>query len=169
MKNTILISLGLLLVLCVGCGYRFEGGGLVNKTLRQVAVSPFENRSSETGAGASFTNALVREIIGKTNTQVVDIKVASAVFHGRIKSISFDVVSRNDAQSTNERRVSAIVDLKLVDASGQTLWAVKDFSTTETYQVNSDNVTDERNKRLAVEKIAERVAEKLVSKTQLNF
>ncbi len=169
MKNLKWIVFVCILVFFCACGYRFEGGGFVNQNIKRVAVKPLENKSSEIGAGVTFTNALVREILEKTNTQVVDESKATAIFQGKIKAITFDALSRTTSENVNERRVHAIVSLKLVDKDGTVLWSVKDFATQEEYAVEPDNIADERNKRQAVNKIADRMAEKLVSKTQIDF
>lgn len=158
-----------LIVFLAACGYQFEGGGFINQNLKRVAVKPLENESSETGAGVVFTNALIREILTKTQTRVVDESTADAVFMGKIKAITFDTLSRTTAETVKEKRVQAIVSLKLVDKNGKVLWSVKDFVTDEEYAVNANQITDESNKRLAVNKIADRVAEKIVSKTQIDF
>ncbi|MCD4722665.1 MAG: hypothetical protein K8S13_22830, partial [Desulfobacula sp.] len=66
-------------------------------------------------------------------------------------------------------RVWASVDLKLIDKDGEVIWSVKDFSSHEEYTVSEDKITDESNKREAVDKIATRSAEKLISKMLVNF
>ncbi len=167
-KLKVILSLGIIF-LTAACGYQFEGGGYVNQNLTHVAVKTLENKSSETGAGVVFSNALIREIIEKTDTQVVDETKADAIFQGRIEAITFHTLSRSSTESVVERRVTAVVDLKLADKEGNILWSVKDFSTHEDYTVDADEITDESNKREAVEKIADRSAEKLISKTRVDF
>jgi hypothetical protein len=154
----------------VSCGYQFEGGGLIKDTVTQVAVDAFENKSSETGAGMAFTNALIQEIIQKTDTRVVDETRATAVFTGTVKAITFTTLSRSSSESVIERRVSAIVDLKLVNkADKEVIWSIKDFTSYEDYPVSSNQITDDGNKRDAVNKIAARSAEKLLGKIMVNF
>lgn len=168
-KSIQLMSYICVIVFFAACGYQFEGGGWVNQNLKRVAVKPLENASAETGAGVAFTNAIIREILTKTQTRVVDESVADAVFEGKIKSITFATLSRTTAETVNERRVQAVVSLKLVDKNGKVLWSVTDFMTDEDYAVNSNQIMDESNKRLAVNKIADRIAEKIISKTQIDF
>lgn len=141
----------------------------MNKTLVRVAVNPLDNRSSETTAGTIFTNALVQEILGKTDTQVVDESRAEAVFIGTIQSITFHTLSRSTVESVLERTVAAVVDLKLVDADGNKLWSVQNYAVHEAYTVNANTIADESNKREALEKIAQRSAEKLISQTRVDF
>jgi len=158
-----------LLSLVASCGYQFEGGGYIKDDVMRVSVTVLDNRSSETGAGISFTNALIREIIQKTDTKVVDESHATAVLEGVIKAITFATLSRSTTESVIERRVSAVVDLRLIDTDGQVIWSVKDFSSHEEYSISEDTITDENNKREAVDKIAVRNAEKLISKMLTNF
>jgi len=54
------------IVFFASCGYRFEGGGYIKNDVTRIAVKVLDNKSSETGAGIAFTNALIREIIQKT-------------------------------------------------------------------------------------------------------
>lgn len=157
------------LLLAASCGYRFEGGGYIQNDIVEVAVNVFENKSSETGAGIVFTNALVREILTKTNTKIGDDPSVTAVLKGRINTITFSILSRSSTESVTERRVTASVDVWLVDQEGEEVWRVDDFNVDETYTVSADKVTDEFNKQSAVEQISTRMAEKLVSRLLTNF
>jgi outer membrane lipopolysaccharide assembly protein LptE/RlpB len=159
----------LVLLSLVSCGYQFEGGGYIHDDVSRVAVRVFENKSTETGAGIRFTNALIREIIQKTDTKIVDESTATAILEGSITAVTFSELSRSTTESVVERRVSATVDLRLINAEGDVIWSVKDFSTNDDYTVSQDKLTDETNKREAVDKIALRSAEKLITKMLTNF
>ena len=164
MKNLKLILFVLLFVL-TSCGYKFEGGGYLNSDVTQVAVEMMDNKSSATGAGVVFTNSLIKEILEKTDTKIVDDTTkAVAVLKGRINSITFATISRSTTESVVDRRISANVDMQLVDQDGQIVWSVKSFISHEEYKVSKDKITDDSNKRDAVVKIAERNAEKSVSR-----
>lgn len=160
-----------LMVAAAGCGYHLAGGGYLNGTVTRVSVSVFENKSSETRAGISFTNELIQEITQKTDTQVVD--GAARVVSGTVKAITFSTLSRSSSTSVTERKVTAVVDVKLTGPEGDILWSVKDFSATESYTVSDSEsegtVEDEASKREAVDTIAQRVAERLVSRMTSNF
>ena len=168
MKNLKLIIFVLLLVL-TSCGYQFVGGGYLNSDVTRVAMGPMDNESSETGAGVVFTNAIIKEIMEKTDTKLVDDVKAVAVLKGRINAITFATLSRSTTEAVVERRVSANVDMQLVDKDEQIIWSVKNFISHEDYKVSEDKVTDESNKRDALDKIALRTAEKLVSRMMHNF
>lgn len=160
---------GLLAVLAAGCGYHLEGGGYINEDVTRVSVTVFENKSSETRAGMSFTNQLIQEIQAKTDTTVVDSDPATRKITGTINAITFSTLSRSSSETVVERQVRALIDVQLIGLDGEILWSVKNFSSTESYSVDEDTVNDDANKREAVEKIALRSAERLVSQMTSNF
>ncbi|MDA3917012.1 MAG: LPS assembly lipoprotein LptE [Deltaproteobacteria bacterium] len=169
MQNLKLILSVLLLVL-TSCGYKLAGGGYLNSDVTHVAVEMMEDKSQATGAGVIFTNALIKEISEKTDTKIVDDTTkAIAILKGRINSITFATLSRSTTESVVERRISASVDMQLVDQGGQIIWSVKNFVSKEEYKVSDDKNTDDSNKIDAVVKISIRNAEKLVTRMVNRF
>lgn len=166
----IVITFNLLFIILLGsCGYQFESGGYLKQNITQISVTMFKNKTSESNADQVFTNELVREIVEKSNTRVVDKQKGVALIKGTINSISFETLSRSSSESVLERRVSANIDVTLLDKDGKVLSIVKGFVTEDEYAVSEDQITDESNKQEAVENIARRSAEKLVSKFLVNF
>lgn len=159
----------LFLIIGPGCGYRLAGGGFINNDVTRVSVAIFENNSTESRAGISFTNELIREITAKTDTIVVDAANATRKISGTVQSITFSTLSRDSSEDVTERQVSVKVNVVLTGAGGKILWSVKNFSANESYEVSSDAVDDDANKREAVDLIAERVAERLVSQMTNDF
>ncbi|NWH04775.1 hypothetical protein HXW94_07210 [Desulfobacter latus] len=157
------------LIICSGCGYRLAGGGFIHNDVTRVSVAIFENKSTESRAGISFTNELIREITAKTDTIVVDADNATRKISGTVQSITFSTLSRSSSEDVTERQVNARVDVVLTGTGGKVLWSVKNFSASESYDVSSNTVNDEANKREAVDLIAERVAERLVSQITNDF
>ena len=159
----------MMLGLMAGCGYHLEGGGYINEDVTRVSVAVFENKSSETRAGMSFTNQLIQEIQAKTDTVVVDSNQAIRKITGTVNAITFSALSRITSETVVERRVTALVDVQLTGPDGEILWSVKNLSSRESYTVDPDKVDDEAKKREAVEKIALRSAERVVSQMTSNF
>ena len=166
MKQIIILALALMLSVA-GCGYKLAGGGYLNTDITRVAVDVFENNSSEVSAGMRFTNELIREIQARTETMVTDGAVRKIV--GSIQAITYSTLSRTSTETVTERQVTAVVDVKIVDADGKIVWSVKDFTATESYETSASVVDDESNKRRAVEAISTRMAERLVSRMTSNF
>ena len=172
--NFLTLQYALAVILAAGllfsaCGYQLEGGGYLNDSYARVMVEVFENRSAEDDADLIFTSALIQEIVEKTDTQVVDEQLADARLKGVIRSVSFTTVSRSTAESVVERRATATLDLKMIDPDGEVIWSVSGFTTDDEYEVSDDQLEDESNKRDALEDIAERAAEKIVSRMLTNF
>ena len=151
------------------CGYQLEGGGYINKDVTRVAVKVLVNNTSETGADVIFTNALIREILQKTDTKVVDEATATAVIEGTIKSVTFAALSRTTVESVIERGISATMDIQMVNKDGEVIWSAVNLSSTESYTTSRDIAADEGNKGTALEKIATRSAERIVSRMLSNF
>ncbi|MFO7751143.1 MAG: LPS assembly lipoprotein LptE [Desulfobacteraceae bacterium] len=159
---------GLLIFLCA-CGYRFSGGGGLPGSASRVYVAMFDNRSAETGAEAVFTNALVSELLRRSGAEVVEKNRARAFISGDIRSITIGALTRTGDDEVLERRVTAVVDLKMVDGQGETLFDVTGFSGDEEFAVSGSNLSDRAFSRGAVEKVARRIAEDLVSRMTDDF
>jgi outer membrane lipopolysaccharide assembly protein LptE/RlpB len=164
--------LSILIFICLllsSCGYHFEGGGYVGDDIRTMVVNVLENKSAESGAEVTFTNALIREILRVTDTRVVRENESDHLLSGALETIRFQTLSRITTESVIERRVTATISLQIRDGNGDVVWSVKDFTVDEDYTVSADNVTDENNKSKALEEIAEKAAERLVSQMLSNF
>ncbi len=170
MKKIILVLMAAGLFSVVNsCGYRFSKSGDIPNGITKLSVNVFENKSSESGAENFFTTALINELVHTTNAEIVDKKIADAFIKARIESITFGTLTRKTDESVSELRVSAVVDLKMFDKSGKVIWSVHNFSDYEDYAVSNSNISDEAARRGAVEKIAARIAEKIVSRMRDNF
>lgn len=157
------------ILLFAGCGYRLEGGGYLHQGVTRVGVAVFENNSSQTRAGIHFTNELIREIQEETDTQVVDPADAPRRIKGIVKAITFSTLSRSSTETVVERRIRAVVDVQLLDTDKDILWSVNNFSSTESFLVDADNINDEANISEAIEIIAQRIAERIVSQMMAGF
>ncbi len=168
MKSLIFFLAGGLVMLSA-CGYRLEGGGPVHPGVTRVGVEMFANETSYTYAGIDFTNELIREIQNRTDTTVVSPADAAYLIKGKITSITFSTVSRSSTERVTERRINARMDLELLSPDKKVIWSVNNFSAYESFTVGSDNINDEANIRNALEIIAQRMAERLVSQMSANF
>jgi outer membrane lipopolysaccharide assembly protein LptE/RlpB len=170
LKTNIKRLVVLLCCLSVGaCGYRFSGGGDLPNGIRKISVIVLENRTGETGFENVVTNDLIYEFTRSGKASITDKNVADAVLSGVIQSMREDTVSRQTEQTSLERRVTISVDLRLVDADGEVLWAVKGLSANETYDVESDKLATELRKEIALAKLSKRFAEKVYSSMTDDF
>jgi len=170
MKKFLIILVSLFILSIVGsCGYKFSGGGLLPGKTKLVAVNMFENKTFESGVENIFASALSLELMGKSDSEVVNLEDADAYFKGVVKSVSITTLTRTSTDAVIERRVSAVIDLQLIDKQGNVLWSVKDFKGDEEYQVTTENLTDMASRTTGLRKIAERIAQKVVSRMLDDF
>jgi len=169
MKKILLITTVLVLFFVASCGYKFSGGGLLPEKTKLVAIEMFVNNTAETGAENIFANALGIELTQMSDSQVVKLKDADAYFKGVVKYISISALTKNSVDSVIERKVYAVIDLQLVDKDGKILWFAKDLKGREEFQVTNVNLDDMSSRTKAVEKIAERLARKAVSRMLNDF
>ena len=151
------------LVLVGGCGYHVQGNASLPAGIKTVHVTLFENRTGESGAENTFTNAFIKELLMKTDAQVTDEAHAGGFITGTIRSISVGDLTRSSEDAILQAQVRAIIDLSMADDKGDVVWQVKGYSDQKVYTPSSSNATDEFAKQEAVEEIAERLSEKLIS------
>ncbi|MFK5951838.1 MAG: LPS assembly lipoprotein LptE [Desulfobacterium sp.] len=151
------------LLLVGGCGYHIQGNTSLPAGIKAVHVTLFENRSGESGVENIFTNAFIKELLMKTDAQVIDEAHARGFITGTIRSISVGDLTRSSEDAVLQGQVRATMDLSMADDKGDVVWEVKGYNDHKVYTASSSNATDEFAKQEAVEEIAERLSEKLVS------
>ncbi|MDY6952076.1 MAG: LPS assembly lipoprotein LptE, partial [Thermodesulfobacteriota bacterium] len=152
-----------------GCGYQFKGGLKAPAGVHTIGVRMLENRTLESGIEAVFTNDLLYEFSRSKVLQVSGLDGADAVLSGTIVSVKVDTISHRADYVSGERRVTITLDLALTGANGEVLWSDRAFSDREEYQVSSDKLTTEGNRRRAIEALSERAAEKVHNRILQDF
>ncbi len=150
----------LLLSLYSACGYRFAGGGSFPAGIKTVCIKMFENRTAETGVESMFTNDLIYEVTKAGKVSVTSEDTAEAILSGVIKSTNTVAIAHSGTHDSLERRVSVTVALKLTDPNGKIIWATSGISENESYDVLSDTIETDRNRRDAISDVSKRLAEK---------
>lgn len=153
-------SLSLTIVLCLlayGCGYRFSESIRLPGGIRHICVAVLENRSGEIGAESIITNDLIYEL--SRNGILGQSETADAVLSGVIRSVSIDTVSHRGINTSLQRRIRLTIDLSLKDAAGKMLWSKNGIWANEAYDVMSDKLATEWNKRTALSVLSKRLAE----------
>jgi outer membrane lipopolysaccharide assembly protein LptE/RlpB len=161
--------LGWLVVMLIsGCGYRFSGSGVLPKDVKQVFVAMLENRTEETAIESIFTNDLIYEF-ARSGTLAKGKNQADAQLSGVIEAITKGTISRIGINTSQERRVNIVISFQLNDPKGGALWSLKQLSENEAYLVEKDKETTERNRRMAIERLSKRLAEKVYHRLTDNF
>ncbi|MDY6903757.1 MAG: LptE family protein [Thermodesulfobacteriota bacterium] len=164
-----LILCFILFAATAGCGYRFAGTGGMPGGLTQINVAVFENRSSERGVEATFTNSLIYELTQRGGVTIVSADAADGRITGTIQSISTDTVSHEETYVTSERRVRVVLAVRLATAGGRTLWAADKIEGREVYAVAGSAHMTEQNKKAAIERLSENMAEAIYNRMSADF
>jgi hypothetical protein len=150
-------------VLLAGCRYGFSGGGLP-RSIRTIAIVPFENETATPDLQRELTQAL-REEMGRRLGLREDAEArAHAVVRGTILRYEPDVpisFSADPNQTASTRRQLQIaVDLTIVDQStGRTLLERRGLSANGEYGEGSEPA----GRRLAIEKLVDQIIQGIQS------
>jgi outer membrane lipopolysaccharide assembly protein LptE/RlpB len=161
--------IGWLAVMVVaGCGYRFSGGGALPRDVKQVFVAMLENRTEETGIESILSNDLIYEF-SRSGTFAKGKDQADAQLTGVIDAVTKGTISRISVNTSQERRVSLIISFRLTGKDGELIWSARRMSENEVYFVEKDKETTEHNRRLAIQRLSKRLAEKVYQRLTDNF
>ncbi|RLB80232.1 MAG: hypothetical protein DRH17_12450 [Deltaproteobacteria bacterium] len=153
-----------------GCGYHFKGAGLTAPAgVHTIAITVLENQTSESGIETVFTSDLAYEFTRSKMLRIVGKDMSDAVLSGSIASMAVDTISHTATYGSNERRVTITLDLALRRPSGEVIWSDSALSGRETFQVSSDKIETEQNRRAAIEAISKRLAEKVHNRILQDF
>lgn len=153
------------------CGYHFTGVGLkAPEGVSTIAITVLENRTSESGLERVFTNDLAYEFTRSKVLHVVEKDTADAVLSGIIKSMGVETISHTASYDSGERRVTITLNLTLKSRDGKVLWSDTALSDREAFEVlPDDKIATNRNRRVAIEAISERLAEKAHNRILTGF
>jgi hypothetical protein len=159
-----LITGWLCAVLLSGCGYGFkQQTGKLPSEISSIAVPILKNRTNEVGLESIMTAAIIAEFNRRQKLEVQSVQTADTVLEGTISSIHYEALSYGGDERAQERRVTLSIDLKLIQrATGKSLWNASSLSYFNAYTViQSDPAATEFNKRRALARVADNLAEKI--------
>jgi outer membrane lipopolysaccharide assembly protein LptE/RlpB len=166
---------GLIVTVCIittACGYRFTRAGNFPSGVERIFIQIFENRTSEIGVENDIANELADQFTSRGNSTalVSSAKNADAVLTGVIASIQITTTSRVTETIASARRVILTVDSKLTTSDDRTIWSAQRVAATDSYTVVPDSKeATEDNKRLALARVANQLAEILYNRLVEDF
>jgi hypothetical protein len=146
-----------------GCGYQVQGRGISSDPgIQAVAVPIFGNRTLQTGIESEVTRVLVEKITSSQRIAVRSQSMADALVVGIIKSFTTTSVAvTTGTQVTTGYRAALTVEVTFQrKKDGKIVWK-EDITEWRNYLVVSDLAATENNKREAIRKISERLAERI--------
>lgn len=168
MKRRRWLWVGLIVVVLgtASCGYRFVGGQPLPGGTQRIFVPMAENRSAESGMESVVTNALRREIIRRGLAVSADRAGADAALTAAIVRASGDTIARQTTVRALEREAVLTAVVTFSAAAGTRR---RTFTTSQTYAVRPDPGSTDRQRRLALEQAAERLAQKVLNDLSADF
>jgi len=156
-----------------GCGYRIAGrSNSLPPGIRTIAVPVFMNRTTDYRIEQRFTQAVVRELLARTQYRVAaKPEDADAVLLGEVNSIEGNA---EVFDSTTGRATTILITVTLKAsleerASGNVLYKNDNFLFREPYEVSIDLPTLFQQQGPALDRMARDFAARLVSNMLGNF
>jgi len=147
----------------MGCGYRFAGEGFgPSPEIQSIAIPTFTNRTYEAGIETTVTNSLLAELIKDRRLRVVGEDGADAIMEGTVTSFSTESVAYDPAGLVLEYRTWVSLDVMVRrHKRGEVLWSRRELTESEVYRVSSSVLFTEAEKERAIRKIAEKLARRI--------
>ena len=154
-----------------GCGYQLQGRGTPSEPgIQAVAIPIFGNRTAQTGIESEVTRALVEKFTSSRRIAVGSRSAADALLIGTVKSFATTSVAvTSGTQVTTGYRAALTVEVTFQrTGDGKVLWK-EEITEWRNYPVVSDLAATENNKREAIRRISERLAERIQERVLGSF
>jgi outer membrane lipopolysaccharide assembly protein LptE/RlpB len=155
------LLLGILLL--AGCGYQVRGRETnLPPGIHSVAIPVFANRTDQTGIETDITQALAAKFISTKQLSVTTRNSADVLLTGTVLSFSTTPVAvATSIQVSTEYRATVIVDFVFQTVKDGKILFRESVSEWRNYPVVSDLNVTELNKREAIRRISELLAERV--------
>jgi outer membrane lipopolysaccharide assembly protein LptE/RlpB len=161
-----LVLTGALAAALAGCGYALVGrGSNLPEDIREVHLAPFANRTARSQVEQILTRAIADELVTRQRFRMVsdraqaDAELSGAVVGFGVTPVSFDASGR---ATEYEISITAEVVFKRL-ADDSVLWRNDRYQFRESYPVDVSSATYFDRENLALEEVAGRFAETMVS------
>ena len=150
----------------VSCGYGLVGRStFLDPAIRSVAIPAFVNRTTRVELEQRVTQAVAEEFVSRGRLQLVTSeKDAHAILRGSIDSFNIFPIAFDQGRATRYQ-ISITAKIELLDHRNEdkVLWKNDQYRFTEDYEVNlaTTNAFDQETR--AIQEIAVRFAEGLVT------
>lgn len=160
----LLVVLPLLLVM--SCGYALVGhSNFLDPSIRTIEVPAFVNRTTRVELEQRVTQAVSQEFVSRGRLRLVnDSKEADVILRGSIDTFNIFPIAFDQGRATRYQ-ISITAKIELVDHRNEdeVLWKNDQYRFTENYDVNLGETDAFDQETRAIQEIAVRFAEGLVT------
>lgn len=156
----------LALILLTSCGYGLVGrSSFLDPAIRTIEVPAFVNRTTRVELEQRVTQAVAEEFVSRGRLQLVtSASQAHAILRGSIDTFNIYPIAFEQGRATRYQ-ISITAKIELLDhrAEDKVLWKNDQYRFTENYEVNLANTDAFDQETRAIQEIAVRFAEGLVT------
>jgi outer membrane lipopolysaccharide assembly protein LptE/RlpB len=150
----------------VSCGYALVGrSNFLDPAIRTIEVPAFVNRTTRVELEQRVTQAVAEEFVSRGRLQLVKNSTeAHAILRGSIDSFNIYPIAFEQGRATRYQ-ISITAKIELLDHRNEdkVLWKNDQYRFTENYEVNIANTDAFDQETRAIQEIAVRFAEGLVT------
>jgi outer membrane lipopolysaccharide assembly protein LptE/RlpB len=161
-----LVALSLVAGVLAGCGYALVGRGTnVPEDVREVYLSPFENRTQRQQVDQFVTEAIAEELVTRRRFDMVgDRAAADADLSGAVVGFGLTPITFDDQGRAISYEISITAQVLFRRVPGdEVLWRAENYLFRETYEVDLGEGGFLDLEEQALRDAAERFAETMVS------
>jgi outer membrane lipopolysaccharide assembly protein LptE/RlpB len=159
-------GIGAILILTGGCGYALVGqGSSLPENIRVVEFTTLENRTQRVGLEQRLSAEIARELASRGRFRVqataagADAALTGAVLGFNLFPVSFDSQGR---ATDYQVQITARVALKAIPG-GELIWENPAFTFRGNYEYNASAATFVDRENDAIDRVADRFAQSLVT------
>jgi outer membrane lipopolysaccharide assembly protein LptE/RlpB len=149
-----------------GCGYALVGtGNFLDPSIRTIEVPTFVNRTTRVELEQRVTQAVSEEFVSRGRMQLVkDPKEAHVILRGSIDSFNITPIAFEQGRASRYQ-ISITANIELLDHRNEdkVLWKNDQYRFVESYEVNPGTTDAFDQETRAIQEIAVRFAEGLVT------
>lgn len=173
-KTWTITRCGGILSLCLmlwSCGYRLIGQGrFLPDHIETVAVRTFHNKTDRFEIEQIFTREVQRELIIRAKLNHVPAAKADAILEGTLTSFVLTPVSVNPESRATRYQVTITADVALTDSTTEKpIWKQDGFTFRDEYEIDEDIQVYFDREIQAIERIAKRFAQSVITTIMEGF
>lgn len=157
----------LALLVVTGCGYTLLGrGSVLPEHITTIQVPTFVNRTTRVELEQRVTQEVAEEFVSRGGLAVVQSESeADAILRGEITSVAIIPIAFNDQGRATRYQVSIGAGIELVDHTreDEVIWKNDAYRFAESYAIEAGGLDAFDQETRAIQEIAERFAESVVS------
>jgi len=174
MRKRALSFVGAIVLLVTGCGYSLVGtGNFLPADIHSIHIPTFTNKTTRVELEQIVTRAVTEEFVSRPRLRVVGSPPeADALLRGTITGFGLTPVAFDEQGRATQYQVNVRAQIELVDRRAEeevVLWKNDHYYFAEDYSVNPEAIDTFDQETRAIQEIAVRFAESLVSSVLEGF